>query len=90
MADLNRRDFLYAFSAYGTKLGSSPERIRPAPAPTTIKPISGSWFEFQIIPPLRESTGILLVRLSHVNNGTPRSKRSRTSDWSIWYLCVRR
>lgn len=47
MAELKRRDFLFALGAYGTKLGTSPLRIGPAPASTGIKPISGSWFEFQ-------------------------------------------
>jgi len=47
MAELNRRDFLYALGAYGTTLGTSPLKIGAAPASTVVKPISGSWFEFQ-------------------------------------------
>jgi hypothetical protein len=47
MTNLNRRDFLYALGAAGTVLGSFPRNMNSAPGPMAIKPISGSWFEFQ-------------------------------------------
>ncbi len=47
MARLNRRDFLYALGAGGTMLGAFPQSVEPAPTSAAIKPISGSWFEFQ-------------------------------------------
>jgi len=47
MTLLNRRDFLYALAAGGTILGTFPQSAEPAPASAGIKPIAGSWFEFQ-------------------------------------------
>jgi hypothetical protein len=47
MSKLDRRNFLYALGASGALLGAFPETSEPAPAPAAIKPISGSWFEFQ-------------------------------------------
>jgi len=44
MSDLNRRDFLCAL---GVTLANVPAGIQSAPAPSAIKPIAGSWFEFQ-------------------------------------------
>jgi Domain of unknown function (DUF4434) len=47
MTNLNRRDFLYALGAGGSVLGAFPQSSEPAPESGAIKPISGSWFEFQ-------------------------------------------
>ncbi len=47
MTDLNRREFLYALGAGGATLGALPQSAQPAPTSAAIKPISGSWFEFQ-------------------------------------------
>lgn len=47
--ELTRRRFLWALSASGAMLAANPQNANPSPLPsaTTIKPISGSWFEFQ-------------------------------------------
>jgi hypothetical protein len=45
MSDLNRREFLYAVGG-GVTLASAP-MTQPARAASAVKPISGSWFEFQ-------------------------------------------
>lgn len=47
MSDLNRRDFLYALGIGGAALASAPPATNATPAPSTLKPIAGSWFEFQ-------------------------------------------
>src|SRR5215831_15684573 len=47
MAEPNRRDFLYALGAYGDRLGIESLKMGAGPASTVVKPISGSWFEFQ-------------------------------------------
>ncbi len=44
---MNRRDFLYTLGAGGVLLGAFPQTIKPSSAAPAIKPISGSWFEFQ-------------------------------------------
>lgn len=45
--DLNRREFLGALGLTGTALAMTPSATRAARAPSGIKPIAGSWFEFQ-------------------------------------------
>jgi len=49
MQELTRRGFLWALSASGAMLAADPQNESPSPPPsaTIIKPISGSWFEFQ-------------------------------------------
>jgi hypothetical protein len=47
MQELNRRDFLYALGGVGAALEALPRSANPPPRSTTVKPISGSWFEFQ-------------------------------------------
>ena len=47
MSKLGRRNFLYALGAGGALLGAFPEASEAGPSPAHIKPISGSWFEFQ-------------------------------------------
>lgn len=47
MTELSRRDFLWALGATGAMLAANPRSANPSPAPNSIKPISGSWFEFQ-------------------------------------------
>lgn len=47
MTNLNRRDFLCTLGAGGTMLTAFPRSMNPVPASAAIKPISGSWFEFQ-------------------------------------------
>ena len=47
MSDLNRRDFLYTLGAGGTLLEALPRGMKASPASSAVKPISGSWFEFQ-------------------------------------------
>jgi hypothetical protein len=47
MRELSRRDFLGALGAGGTMLGVFPRSMNPVPASAAVKPISGSWFEFQ-------------------------------------------
>lgn len=44
---MNRRNFLYALGASGAMLGALPQTMKLWPASPVIKPISGSWFEFQ-------------------------------------------
>jgi hypothetical protein len=44
---INRRDFLYTLGATGVLLGTFPQTIKSSSAAPAIKPISGSWFEFQ-------------------------------------------
>jgi len=44
---LKRREFLYALGASGALLGAFPRASEATPLPGAIKPISGSWFEFQ-------------------------------------------
>jgi len=46
-AELNRRDFLGALGLAGAALAVAPEATKAARAPSNIKPITGSWFEFQ-------------------------------------------
>jgi Domain of unknown function (DUF4434) len=47
MSRLDRRDFLYALGAGGAVLGGFSKATEEAPVLPAIKPISGSWFEFQ-------------------------------------------
>jgi len=49
MQALTRRGFLWALSASGAMLAAHPQSANPSPPPSapTVKPISGSWFEFQ-------------------------------------------
>lgn len=47
MTKLNRRDFLYTLAASGTALESITQGPGQSEASRSIKPISGSWFEFQ-------------------------------------------
>jgi hypothetical protein len=44
---LNRRDFLSALGMGTAALAINPAHVIASPLPGTIKPISGSWFEFQ-------------------------------------------
>ena len=44
---MNRRDFLYRLGATGTLLVTFPPALKAAPAVPAVKPIAGSWFEFQ-------------------------------------------
>jgi len=46
MSHLNRREFLYALGG-GVTLAGAPATIQSVPASSPIKPINGSWFEFQ-------------------------------------------
>jgi hypothetical protein len=45
--DLNRRDFLFALGAGAAALALNPSEASASPRPGAIKPIVGSWFEFQ-------------------------------------------
>ena len=45
--DFNRRDFLVALGMGAAALAANPAQISASPLPGAIKPISGSWFEFQ-------------------------------------------
>jgi hypothetical protein len=45
--DLNRRDFLAALGMGAAALAIDPRAAASAPATAAIKPITGSWFEFQ-------------------------------------------
>src|SRR5579863_8633655 len=47
MNDLNRRDFLAALGMGAAALALDPTTAAASPLPGMIKPISGSWFEFQ-------------------------------------------
>lgn len=47
LQEMNRRNFLYTLSASGVALAAFPQTLQSAPGPAAIKPISGSWFEFQ-------------------------------------------
>ena len=47
MRELSRRDFLHTLGAGGTMLEFRPRSMNSAPASAAVKPISGSWFEFQ-------------------------------------------
>src|ERR1039457_5945796 len=47
MNNLNRRDFLVALGMGATALAIDPAKATASPLPGAIKPISGSWFEFQ-------------------------------------------
>ena len=47
MSKINRRDFLYTLGASGALMGAFPEASYVLPPAAAIKPISGSWFEFQ-------------------------------------------
>jgi len=47
MREVGRRDFLSALVAGRAMLEVFPRNMNPAPAPAAVKPISGSWFEFQ-------------------------------------------
>jgi len=47
MPELNRRDFLAVLGAGAAMLAASPQSANSASPSTPIKPISGSWFEFQ-------------------------------------------
>jgi hypothetical protein len=47
MTTLNRRDFLYALGGGGTMVGTLLGSGSPPPTSSLVKPISGSWFEFQ-------------------------------------------
>lgn len=47
MTTLDRRDFLYTLGAGGAMLGALRGSGSPPPPLRVIKPISGSWFEFQ-------------------------------------------
>jgi hypothetical protein len=44
---LGRRDFLWTLGIAGTALTGLPRRINAQPANAAVKPIRGSWFEFQ-------------------------------------------
>ena len=43
----NRRDFLYTLGGVGAALEAFSRGVNPTPPSTALKPISGSWFEFQ-------------------------------------------
>ncbi|MGA2674859.1 MAG: DUF4434 domain-containing protein [Terracidiphilus sp.] len=45
--DLNRRDFLRTLGLGAAALAIDPAQAKASPQPGAIKPISGSWFEFQ-------------------------------------------
>jgi hypothetical protein len=45
--EMNRRDFLVALGLGATALAINPAEAEASPAKTAIKPIVGSWFEFQ-------------------------------------------
>ncbi len=45
--ELNRRDFLYALGLGATALVINPAEAKASPPSGEIKPIAGSWFEFQ-------------------------------------------
>ena len=45
--ELNRRDFLFTLGIGGSALARLPLRSGAAPASAAVKPILGSWFEFQ-------------------------------------------
>jgi hypothetical protein len=45
--DLNRRDFLVALGMGAAALAIDPAETKASPLPGAIKPITGSWFEFQ-------------------------------------------
>jgi Domain of unknown function (DUF4434) len=47
MSRLDRRHFLYALGASGALMGGLPQSAEAVPASAAVKPISGSWFEFQ-------------------------------------------
>jgi hypothetical protein len=47
MNNLNRRDFLVALGMGATALAIDPAKATASPLSGAIKPISGSWFEFQ-------------------------------------------
>jgi len=47
---MNRREFIYAMGATGALLKSLPQAMAASSAGQGIKPISGSWFEFQHEP----------------------------------------
>src|SRR5271169_2128466 len=47
---MNRREFLYALGASGALLKFLPQAMASSSAGKVIKPISGSWFEFQHHP----------------------------------------
>ena len=47
MNNLNRRDFLVTLGMGATALAIDPAKATASPLPGAIKPISGSWFEFQ-------------------------------------------
>ncbi|MGO8734897.1 MAG: DUF4434 domain-containing protein [Terriglobia bacterium] len=47
MRELSRRDFLHTLGAGGAMLEFFPRSMNPTPASAAVKPISGSWFEFQ-------------------------------------------
>lgn len=46
-SELNRRDFLLALGLGAGALAIDPQQSLAASAPTRVKPIAGSWFEFQ-------------------------------------------
>src|ERR1700732_96051 len=47
MNELNRRDFLVALGVGATTLAINPPGANASPTTAAIKPIAGSWFEFQ-------------------------------------------
>jgi hypothetical protein len=47
MNDVNRRDFLRTLGLGAAALAIDPAEMQATPRPETIKPITGSWFEFQ-------------------------------------------
>jgi Domain of unknown function (DUF4434) len=47
MSKMNRRSFFYALGASGALMTACLSNTEPSPTPNAIKPISGSWFEFQ-------------------------------------------
>ena len=47
---MSRRDFLVGLGASGAMIGALPQAVGASLAPQAIKPISGSWFEFQHLP----------------------------------------
>jgi len=49
---MSRRDFLVGMGASGAMIGAFPQTIMQPLASQAIKPISGSWFEFQHLPAL--------------------------------------
>jgi Domain of unknown function (DUF4434) len=47
MRKMNRRNFVHALGAGGALITACTNNAEPLPASNAVKPISGSWFEFQ-------------------------------------------